>query len=89
MRTCLAGHDRQQLARVAHQLAGASANVHAVPLREQCLSLEHATPAAAAEQLEESVMKVGAELTRVVAALSEGAAHALPDGFTEAARPAS
>jgi len=88
LRTCLAGHDRQQLARVAHQLAGASANVHAVPLRELCLSLEHATPAAAAEQLEESVMKIGAELTRVVAALSEGAAHALPDGLTEA-QPAS
>jgi two-component system sensor histidine kinase/response regulator len=88
IRACLA-KDRQQVARVAHQLAGASANVHAAPLRELCLNLENMAPTANTAQLEEALTKIGAELARVGAALRQGAAHALPDGLSDAAQPAS
>jgi two-component system sensor histidine kinase/response regulator len=84
IRACLARDDRQQVARVAHQLAGASANVHAAPLRELCLNLEKSAPAAGAAQLEECLTKIGAELARVGGALRQ-----VTDGFTDVARPAS
>jgi HPt (histidine-containing phosphotransfer) domain-containing protein len=74
---------------MAHQLAGASANVHAAVLRELCLNLENSALAAATSQLEECLTRMGAELARVGAALRQGATHALPAGFTDAARPAS
>jgi two-component system sensor histidine kinase/response regulator len=88
IRACLA-KDRQQVARVAHQLAGASANVHAAPLRELCLNLENMAPTANTAQLEEVLTKIGAELARVGAALRQAATHASPGRFTDAAQPAS
>jgi HPt (histidine-containing phosphotransfer) domain-containing protein len=88
IRACLA-RDRQQVARLAHQLAGASANVHAAPLRELCLNLENIAPTASTAQLEEALTKIGAELARVGAALRQGALHALPAGLTDAAQPGS
>jgi len=54
-----------------------------------CLNLENCAPAADIPQLEECVTRIGAELARVGAALRQAAAHALPAGFTGAARPAS
>ena len=62
--------DRQQLGRAVHQLAGASANLHAVPLRDLCSSLERATGAATMAQLERYVSDVSAELSRVIDALT-------------------
>jgi HPt (histidine-containing phosphotransfer) domain-containing protein len=89
LRACLARGERRQAARVAHQLAGASANIHAAALRELCLNLENCAPAADIPQLEECLTRIGAELARVEAALRQAATHALPAGFTAAARPAS
>jgi two-component system, sensor histidine kinase and response regulator len=71
LRTCLADADHRQLARLAHQLAGASANVHAVPLRELCLSLEKSAPSADFRELQDGVRKIGAELARVSATLRQ------------------
>jgi HPt (histidine-containing phosphotransfer) domain-containing protein len=88
IRACLAS-DRQQVARLAHQLAGASANVHAAQLRELCLNLENCASTAGTAQLEECLTKIGAELARVGAALRQGTMHALPGGLTDAAQPAS
>jgi PAS domain S-box-containing protein len=83
IRACLAS-DRPQVARLAHQLGGASANVHAAVLRELCLNLEISAHAAGTAQLEECLAKMGAELARVGAALRQ-----VTHRFTDAARPAS
>jgi two-component system, sensor histidine kinase and response regulator len=74
IRGCLARDDRGQLAHWAHQLAGASANVHAASLRELCLSLERVAQTATAPEADDFVAKIGAELTRVTGALSDCAA---------------
>jgi CheY-like chemotaxis protein len=71
IRACLAVADRRQVARLAHQLAGASANIHAVPLRELCLELETSAPSRDTEQMEGIVTRLGTELTRVSAALQQ------------------
>ena len=84
LRTCLADADHRQLARLAHQLAGASANVHAVPLRELCLSLEKSAPSADFRELQDGVRKIGAELARVSATLRQDSQH-----VTGAVQPAS
>ena len=89
IRACLARGERQQVARVAHQLAGASANVHAAALRELCLNRENCAPAADTAQLEECLTRIGAELARVAAALRRAVTQASPADFTGAARPAS
>jgi HPt (histidine-containing phosphotransfer) domain-containing protein len=84
IRACLACEDRRELARMVHQLAGASANIHAVALRELCLNLEMSAPSAAAAELQSSVASIGAELSRVSAVLRQDSDH-----FTGAAQPAS
>ena len=71
IRTCLGCEDRAELARVVHQLAGASANIHATALRELCLHLERLAPSAAAAELGDCVARIGAELGRVGAALRQ------------------
>jgi PAS domain S-box-containing protein len=80
IRACLLKNDRQLLARTLHQLAGASANVQAVLLRELCLSVERVAGTASAEELDEFVRKVGAELSRVAATLRRSG----PFGLSEA-----
>lgn len=65
VRDCFARGDRYQLARAIHQLAGASANVYATPLRELCSDLERAAETLAAPQLEQHIAGVVAELARV------------------------
>jgi HPt (histidine-containing phosphotransfer) domain-containing protein len=70
--------------RTIHKLAGASANIHAVPLRELCLQVEMSVPAATADGLEDCVTRIGAELTRVVSALRRESGR-----LSGAAQPAS
>jgi HPt (histidine-containing phosphotransfer) domain-containing protein len=84
MKACLLSNDRAQLGRTVHQLAGASANVQAVLLRELCLSFERVALTATPEELEEFTRKVGVELARVSAALRR-----CTDGLSELAQPAS
>jgi two-component system sensor histidine kinase/response regulator len=84
IRACRAETDRRQMARLARQLAGASANIHAVPLRELCLQLEESAPAATAGELEDGVTRIGVELTRVVSALTQES-----ERVTGAVQPAS
>jgi len=62
--------DRYQLARAVHQLAGASANIYAEPLRELCSDLEHAAETFTAAQLEEHIGRIAAELARVTGVLA-------------------
>jgi HPt (histidine-containing phosphotransfer) domain-containing protein len=83
VRACVERADRRQLARLVHQLAGASANIHAAALRDLCLALEAAAPSAAGDEIEDSVTKIGAELARVSAALRQDA-----DRISRAAQPA-
>jgi HPt (histidine-containing phosphotransfer) domain-containing protein len=71
MRVCLADADRRQLAGLVHQLAGASANIHAVRLRELCLTLEESAASAEVVQLQDAVTEIGTELTGVSAALRQ------------------
>ena len=84
IRACLACEDRRELARMVHQLAGASANIHAVALRELCLHVESSAPVAAIAELEHCVTRIGAELARVGGALRQDA-----DRVSVAAQPAS
>jgi two-component system, sensor histidine kinase and response regulator len=84
IRACLGCEDRRELARMVHQLAGASANIHAVALHELCLHLEESAPSAAAAELQCSVASIGAELARVSAALRQES-----DRFTGVVQPAS
>jgi HPt (histidine-containing phosphotransfer) domain-containing protein len=69
---------------MVHQLAGSSANIHAVTLHELCLHLEESAPSAAAAELQRSVASIGAELARVSAALQQGS-----ERITDVAQPAS
>ena len=57
--------DRYQLARAIHQLAGASANIYAEPLRALCSDLERAAETVTEAQLEQHIARVAAELARV------------------------
>jgi two-component system, sensor histidine kinase and response regulator len=84
IRACLAAADRRKLARLVHQLAGASANIHATALRELCLQLESSAPSVETAELEGAVTRIGAELTRVGAALRQDAQF-----VTGAAQPSS
>jgi PAS domain S-box-containing protein len=84
IRACLACEDRRELVRMVHQLAGASANIHAVGLHELCLQLEESAPGAAAADLQSSVAAIGVELARVSAALRQDS-----DLFSGVVQPAS
>jgi two-component system, sensor histidine kinase and response regulator len=84
LRACLLSNDRAQIARTVHQLAGASANVHAVLLRELCLSFERIADTASSEELAGFTRQIGAELSRVGAVLRRNT-----DAVSGVARPAS
>ncbi|MGH8150910.1 MAG: Hpt domain-containing protein [Steroidobacteraceae bacterium] len=68
--------DRKSLARAAHSLKGASANVHAQPLRELCADLESRSESATDRELPELVARVAAEQRRVAAALHQVSSEA-------------
>jgi len=70
IRDCFVRGDRYQLAREVHQLAGASANVCAAPLRELCSDLERAAETATEAQLEQRIAQLAAELARVTVCLA-------------------
>jgi CheY-like chemotaxis protein/nitrogen-specific signal transduction histidine kinase len=86
MRTCLDRDERPQLARAAHQLAGASASVHAAPLCELCLAVEHSARTAGFADLEQAIDRIRAELARVGDCLTGATA---PGSLSGVARPAS
>jgi two-component system, sensor histidine kinase and response regulator len=77
IRACLVDADRRQVARLAHQLAGASASIHAVPMRELCLELEKTGPSGSTAELDGLVVNLGAELERVGAVLRQDSIRVL------------
>lgn len=70
-RDALASLDRAALSRIAHKLKGASANIHAEPLRQLSHALEQQAPHLDAPQLHEMVMQLEIELQRAERFLNE------------------
>jgi HPt (histidine-containing phosphotransfer) domain-containing protein len=56
--------DRQAIARVAHKLKGASANIHAVPLRQLCNELESNAASYSLLELQATQTRVATEFKR-------------------------
>ncbi len=69
MRSALSSGDRNRLQRAAHQLKGASANIHAARLRDLATAIENRSSNAAEADLMELIGKLGKELDRVSAFL--------------------
>jgi two-component system sensor histidine kinase/response regulator len=65
MRKALANGDRPGLQRAAHQLKGASANIHAARLRDLSAAIEGRSHSAAETDLRDLLVKLGNELERV------------------------
>jgi two-component system sensor histidine kinase/response regulator len=61
--------DRAQLARAAHQLKGASANIYAWPMQALCAQLETRAASLTATELESHVSALSGEIDRVGVAL--------------------
>jgi two-component system sensor histidine kinase/response regulator len=61
--------DREQLARAAHQLKGASANIYAWPMQALCAELETRAATLSPRELESHVAALSAEIDRVGVAL--------------------
>ncbi|MGH8228072.1 MAG: PAS domain-containing protein [Steroidobacteraceae bacterium] len=76
LRQCAGNDDRAGIARAAHSLKGASANVHAYALRELCAEIEIRAAEAAARELVRQLARLEAERLRVVAALQSAATPA-------------
>jgi two-component system, sensor histidine kinase and response regulator len=74
MRNSLASDERRQLARAAHQLKGASANLYAEALRSLCADLEVQAKTLGGTQLEEKISRLAVEIERVCSALNGFAA---------------
>ena len=70
MRNSLVSEERRQLARAAHQLKGASANLYAETLRSLCADLEVQAKTLGTTQLEDKINRVAAEIDRTCAALN-------------------
>ncbi|HYK25222.1 MAG TPA: PAS domain-containing protein [Steroidobacteraceae bacterium] len=71
-----AGHsDRSALSRAAHSLKGASANIHARPLRALCAELETGAATFTDVELMRHIARLGAERQRVITALHVGASE--------------
>jgi CheY-like chemotaxis protein len=64
MESALRTGDRKALARAAHKLKGASANIHATPLRELAHTLEQACESATADRLQQIVAATGEQFRR-------------------------
>jgi PAS domain S-box-containing protein len=75
MRNSLAADERRQLARAAHQLKGASANLYAETLRSLCADLEEQAKTLGATQLEDKINRIAVEIDRACAALNGFAAN--------------
>jgi len=61
--------DRDALVRAAHSLKGASANIHARPLRALCAELESSVGTALDVELLQRIARIAAERQRVIVAL--------------------
>jgi PAS domain S-box-containing protein len=72
---CAEQGDRAAIARAAHSLKGACANIHARPLYELCGELESGAASLGAPQLAELMAGIAAERRRVAAALHGVAAE--------------
>jgi CheY-like chemotaxis protein len=70
IRACVARGDRRELAHAIHQLAGASANVQALPLRELCAKLEQVTESVNAAEFARLFAEIASEVARVSDALT-------------------
>src|SRR6185312_12787359 len=70
MRNSLASDERRQLARAAHQLKGASANLYAETLRSLCADLEEQAKSLGGTQLEDKINRIAVEIDRACAALN-------------------
>jgi two-component system sensor histidine kinase/response regulator len=71
IRQCARNCDRQGVARAAHSLKGASASMHADPLRELSRELEARAMTLSESELTERIAQVAAEADRVAAAIHE------------------
>jgi two-component system, sensor histidine kinase and response regulator len=69
IRRCVTGGDRQGLARAAHSLKGASASMHAEPLRELARELEARATDFSEAELAERVTRLARECERVATAV--------------------
>ncbi len=69
MRAAASRGDREPLARAAHQLKGASANIYAWPMQALCADLETRAASLSATELESHVASLSAEIDRVGVAL--------------------
>jgi two-component system sensor histidine kinase/response regulator len=69
MSAAAARGDREPLARAAHQLKGASANIYAWPMQALCAQLETRAGSLTATELESHVAALSAEIDRVGVAL--------------------
>ncbi len=65
MRSALSDGDRNRLQRAAHQLKGASANIHAARLRDLATTIENRSSSAAEADLADLLEKLEKELDRV------------------------
>jgi PAS domain S-box-containing protein len=70
-RVALAGLDRVSLSRIAHKLKGASANIHAEPLRDLSHTLETQASSLDQPRLNELVMRLAVELDRAAQFLNQ------------------
>ena len=71
MRSSVASADREALRKAAHQLAGASANIHALQAYGLCKTLEAAANSQSEAMSAASVETIAAEIARCAAALQE------------------
>ena len=69
MSAAAARGDREPLAKAAHQLKGASANIYAWPMQALCAQLETRAESLTATELESHVASLSAEIDRVGVAL--------------------
>jgi two-component system, sensor histidine kinase and response regulator len=71
IRQCARNCDREGVARAAHSLKGASASMHAEPLRELSRELEARAMTLSESELTERIAQLAAEADRVAAAIRE------------------
>ena len=82
MRDCLAADNRSELAAQAHQLKGASANLHARGLAAACQALELEVKQASAVHLSAQIERLAGQVSELCARLEEhiATAQAAPSG---------
>jgi PAS domain S-box-containing protein len=64
LQSAIGQEDAQAIARAAHKLKGASANIHAVPLRQLCSELESHAASYSLSEVQTALTRVAAEFKR-------------------------